>query len=206
MRSPPPISRQTQAFLASPEANGVRAISPKRCGYRVATTCSPHNFALVKKYGADAVFDYRSPTCAADIRAHTRNRLRRVIDPFGEVATTALCHEAIGRAGGAYCALEQYEETLCTRRTVRHQLVMGPAILGRGVLLPEPYGAAPDPELHEWSKGFYRGLQGLIDGGRLKPLPVRVLEPAGFETVLDGLEMLKGKQVSGSKLVVRVVD
>ncbi|SPO07540.1 related to toxD gene [Cephalotrichum gorgonifer] len=178
----------------------------KLCGYRVATTCSPHNFNLVKKYGADAVFDYRSPTCAADIKAYTRNRLRRVIDPFAEVATTSLCYEAIGRAGGTYCALEQYEESICTRQTVHHQVVMGPAILGRGVLLPEPYGAPADPELHEWSKRFYRNLQELILDGRLKPLPIKVLEPAGFDTVLAGLELLKGKQVSGTKLVVRVAN
>ncbi|CAI4215816.1 unnamed protein product [Parascedosporium putredinis] len=176
----------------------------KLCGYSVVTTCSPHNFDLVKKYGADAVFDYHSPTCAADIKAYTRNRLKRVIDPFGEAATTSLCYEAIGRAGGTYCALEQYQESLCTRQTVHHQLVMGPAILGRGVLLPEPYGIAPDPELHEWSKRFYRSLQTLIQDGTLKPLPIRVLEPAGFDTVLSGLEILKAKQVSGSKLVVPV--
>lgn len=176
----------------------------KRCGYHVVTTCSPRNFSLVKKYGADAVFDYRSCTCAADIKAYTRNKLKRVIDPFGEIATTSLCYEAIGRAGGVYCALEQYQESLCTRQTVRHQLVMGPAILGRGVLLPEPYGVKADTELHEWSKKFYQSLQTLIDEGRLKPLPIKVLEPSGFDTVLVGLELLKAKQVSGQKLIVRV--
>ena len=166
------------------------------------TTCSPHNFDLVKEYGADAVFDYHSPTCAADIKAYTKNRLKRVIDPFGEAATTSLCYEAIGRAGGTYCALEQYQESLCTRRTVKHQLVMGPAILGRGVLLPEPYGIEPDPKLHEWSKRFYRSLQKLIDSGKLKPLPIQLIRPGGFHGILAGLEILKARKVSGKKLVV----
>lgn len=176
----------------------------KLLGHHVVTTCSPHNFSLVKHYGADAVFDYRSRTCAADIRSYTKNKLRRVIDPFGEAATTSLCYEAIGRAGGIYCSLETYQQSLCTRRTVKHSLVMGPAILGRGVLLPEPYGVPPDPELHEWSKKFFRSLQVLIDDNKIKPLPMEKLQPGGFQTVIAGLEILKSKKVSGKKLVVRV--
>ncbi|KAG7284209.1 hypothetical protein NEMBOFW57_010572 [Staphylotrichum longicolle] len=176
----------------------------KLLGHHVVTTCSPHNFQLVKDYGADAVFDYRSKTCAADIRAYTKNKLRKVIDPFGEAATTSLCYEAIGRAGGIYCSLETYQQSLCTRRTVKHSLIMGPAILGRGVLLPDPYGVPPDPSLHEWSKRFFRSLQGLIDEGKIKPLPAETLQPGGFETVLSGLEILKAKKVSGRKLVVRI--
>ncbi|KAK1830683.1 putative zinc-binding dehydrogenase [Podospora conica] len=176
----------------------------KLLGHHVVTTCSPRNFSLVKQYGADAVFDYRSRTCAMDIRTYTKNKLRRVIDPFGEAATTALCFEAMGRAGGIYCSLETYQQSLCTRRTVKHSLVMGPAILGRGVLLPEPYGVPPDPELHAWSKRFFRSLQGLIDENKIKPLPMERLQPGGFETVIAGLEILKSKKVSGKKLVVRV--
>jgi NADPH:quinone reductase-like Zn-dependent oxidoreductase len=176
----------------------------KLLGHHVVTTCSPRNFQLVKDYGADAVFDYRSKTCAADIRAYTKNKLGKVIDPFGEAATTSLCYEAIGRAGGIYCSLETYQQSLCTRRTVKHSLIMGPAILGRGVLLPDPYGVTPDPDLHEWSKRFFRSLQGLIDEGKIRPLPAETLQPGGLETVLTGLEILKAKKVSGRKLVVRV--
>ncbi|KAK0614000.1 chaperonin 10-like protein [Immersiella caudata] len=178
----------------------------KLLGHHVVTTCSPHNFKLVKEYGADAVFDYRSKTCAADIKAYTKNKLRRVIDPFGEAATTSLCFEAIGRAGGIYCSLETYQQSLCNRRTVKHSLIMGPSILGRGVLLPDPYGVPPDPELHEWSKRFFVSFQKLIDENKIRPLPMEKLQPEGFETVVAGLEILKSKQVSGKKLVVRVAQ
>lgn len=169
------------------------------------TTCSPHNFDLVRDYGADVAFDYHSPTCAADIRAYTKDRLRYVIDPFGEAATISLCYEAIGRAGGIYCALEQYNESLCTRRVVKHQLIMGPSILGRGVLLPEPYGIEPDEKLHEWSKLFYRHLQQLIDEDKLKPLPIEVLQPPGFKSIISGLGRLQSRRVSGKKLVVKLL-
>ncbi|PGH16797.1 hypothetical protein AJ80_05112 [Polytolypa hystricis UAMH7299] len=173
----------------------------KICGYEILTTCSPRNFDLVKQYGADVVFDYHSPTCAADIKKYTKNALKYVIDPFGEVNTLTLCYKAIGRAGGIYCALEQYQESLCTRRTVKHHFIMGPSVSGRGVVLPEPYGVAPDPELHEWSKEFYRVVQVLVDDGSLKSLPIQRL-PGRFEGILKGLDILKNKQVSGAKLIV----
>lgn len=167
----------------------------------MVTTCSPKNFDLVKSYGADVVFDYNSPTCAKDIKSATSNALRYVLDPFGEARTLGVCHEAIGRTGGRYCSLEQYQENLCSRRTVKHELVMGGAIAGRGVELPEPYGIPPRPEIGEWAIPWYRSVQALIDTGKLKPCPVKMI-PGKFEGILEGLELMRKGHVSGTKLIV----
>ncbi|CAI7666083.1 unnamed protein product [Penicillium bialowiezense] len=177
----------------------------KLCGHRVITTCSPHNSDLVRSYGADLVFDYNSPTCAEDIRAATKNMLRFVLDPFAEAKTVRLCHAAIGRTGGRYCALEQYQESLCSRRTVKHELVMGGAISGRGVELPEPYGIPPRPEIGVWARGWYKKVQELIDDGKLKPCPMQVIT-GRFEGILEGLDLLRRGKVSGKKLVVPMID
>ncbi|KAF5007625.1 hypothetical protein FDECE_6058 [Fusarium decemcellulare] len=176
----------------------------KLCGHRVISTSSEKNIELVKSYGADAAFDYRSPTCGANIKKYTKNALRYAIDPFGEARTMSICYEAIGRAGGKYCALEQYQEALATRRTVTPLLIMGSSIAGRGLVLPEPYGSPPDPELGAWSLKFYKDLQRMIDEGRLKACPPRVLS-GGFDAVLSGLDLLQKKQVSGEKLIVPLV-
>ncbi|KAJ5928194.1 Polyketide synthase enoylreductase [Penicillium verhagenii] len=173
----------------------------KLCGYRVITTCSPRNFDLVRSYGADLVFDYNSPTCAKDVRAATKNTLRFVLDPFSEAKTLRLCHEAMGRTGGRYCALEQYDSSLCERKTIKHELVMGGAIAGKGVELPEPYGIPPRPEIGEWARPWYKCVQGLISSGKLKPVPVDIL-PGRFDGILSGLDILKNGTVSGKKLVV----
>ncbi|KAJ5145390.1 Polyketide synthase enoylreductase [Penicillium atrosanguineum] len=173
----------------------------KLCGHRVITTCSPHNFELVKSYGADLVFDYKSPTCAQEIRTATKNALRYVLDPFAESKTVRLCQDAIGRTGGRYCALEQYTEELISRKTVKHELVMGGAIAGKGVNLPEPYGIPPRPEIAVWARPWYRMLQTLIDTGKLRPCP-QVFIPGRFDGILKGLEMLKKGAVSGKKLIV----
>ncbi|KAJ6095425.1 hypothetical protein N7486_006171 [Penicillium sp. IBT 16267x] len=175
----------------------------KLCGHRVITTCSPHNFELVKSYGADLVFDYNSPTCAKDIRTATKNTLRYVLDPFAEAKTLRLCHEAMGRTGGRYCALEQYQEGLCTRKTIKHELVMGGAISGNGVDLPEPYGIPPCPEIGEWARPWYQCVQQLVTAGKLSPVPVEVI-PGRFDAILNGLDILAKGKVSGKKLVVPI--
>jgi hypothetical protein len=151
------------------------------------------------------VFDYKSPTCAEDIRAATKNTLRFVLDPFAEAKTLRLCHAAIGRTGGRYCALEQYQESLCSRKTIKHELVMGGAISGQGVELPEPYGIPPQPEIGVWAREWYKKVQELIDEGKLRPCPIQVL-PGGFEGILDGLDLLRNGKVSGKKLVVPILN
>ncbi|KAK2624904.1 hypothetical protein QTJ16_006097 [Diplocarpon rosae] len=174
-------------------------------GFHVITTCSEKNSSLVKLYGADAVFDYHDQDCARAIREYTKDRLRYVIDPFGEPGGTAMCVAALGRRGGIYCCLEQYHADLVSsRRTVKHCLIMGPAVSGRGVELPEPYGVSPDAKLESWATSFcYPGVQKLLDSGSLRPVPVRILE-GGWGAVIHGLELLEGKGVSGQKLIVLV--
>lgn len=127
--------------------------------------------------------------------------LRFVLDPFGEAKTVRLCHAAIGRTGGRYCALEQYQESLCSRKTVKHELVMGGAISGRGVELPDPYRIPPRPEIGTWARAWYKKVQELIDDGKLKPCPMQVIS-GRFEGILEGLDMLRKGTVSGKKLVV----
>ncbi|CAI7658840.1 unnamed protein product [Penicillium glandicola] len=176
----------------------------KLCGHRVITTCSPHNRDLVTSYGADLAFDYNSPTCGQDIRAATKNTLRYVLDPFAEAKTLRLCYAAIGRTGGRYCALEQYQESLCSRKTIKHELVMGGAISGQGVELPDPYGIPPRPEIGVWARSWYLEVQELIGNGKLRPCPIQTIS-GKFEGILEGLDMLRNGRVSGKKLVVPII-
>ncbi|GKZ78549.1 anucleate primary sterigmata protein B [Aspergillus niger] len=43
-------------------------------GYEVITTCSPHNFDLVKSLGATAAFDYKKPSIRDDLREAFRGK------------------------------------------------------------------------------------------------------------------------------------
>ena len=75
-------------------------------GYTPIVTCSPENNALCENYGAVACFDYRSPTCGADIRDYTANNLAFVFDTVTDASTMRMCYEAIGSSGGRYVVLE----------------------------------------------------------------------------------------------------
>ncbi len=65
--TPKPISQIVLIWVGSTSV-GCNAIQlAVAAGYEVITTCSPHNFDLVKKLGASQAFDYNKPTAVHDI-------------------------------------------------------------------------------------------------------------------------------------------
>jgi len=147
------------------------------------------------------VFDYKSPTVVEDIRKHTRKSLKFALDCISEPETMEFCYRVLGRTGGHYCALEPYPEFLHTRpRTVKPDWVLGPSALGQQIGWAPPFTREVNPELRAWGVEWYITVQKLLDQGRLKPHPIKVMT-GGFEGVKDGLELLRKKQVSGQKLV-----
>ncbi|KAJ9150918.1 NAD(P)-binding protein [Pleurostoma richardsiae] len=173
----------------------------KLAGYDVVATCSPRNSELVRSYGADRVFDYHSPGCAADIKAHTRNVLRYAVDCITSPDSTRLCYAALGRAGGRYTALDAYSEAVtATRKIVRADWVLGPELLGEDIAWPAPHGRPANPEAKAFCVEWTRTLQGLLDRGLIRPHPLRVSDK-GLKGVLDGFAEIRAKKVSGEKLV-----
>jgi len=177
----------------------------KFCGLRPLVTCSPKNFDLVKSFGAEKAWDYRSPTCAADIKAYTKNGLRHVIDCVTIDSSLLICYAAIGRGGGHYCALDPYSEHLCTRKVVTHDWICAFRMTGRACPWPAPFSSPPDPDMLIWGIPMYDRLQELLDEGKLRAHPVQITK-GGFENIIIGVDMLRKKQVSGAKLVYRVAD
>ncbi|KAF5004820.1 hypothetical protein FDECE_8697 [Fusarium decemcellulare] len=182
-------------------ATGTLAIQLlKLSGLSPITTCSPHNFDLVKSFGAEAVFDYRLDTCTDDIRKHTRNSLKYVLDCISEPETMQFCYKCIGRTGGKYTALEPFPQFLHTRPTVKPNWVLGPTLLGKRIGWGPPFERDGDPDVREFGIKWFATAQRLLDEGKLRTHPVKLME-GGFGGVLDGLEILRKKQVSGQKLV-----
>ncbi|KAI0048821.1 dehydrogenase [Auriscalpium vulgare] len=56
----------------------------KLSGLRVLVTASPHNFELLREYGADEVFDYKDPQVSQKIRAATGGKLKHAVDTISE--------------------------------------------------------------------------------------------------------------------------
>lgn len=108
-------------------------------GMQVVTTCSPHNFELVTKLGADHVLDYNSESCVKDIKKLTRNSLRYATDCVSDPETMEFCYKCIGRLGGRFTALEPPPRHIQTRpRTVTVDWVLGPTLSGKSIGWPAP--------------------------------------------------------------------
>jgi NADPH:quinone reductase-like Zn-dependent oxidoreductase len=160
----------------------------------------------VKSYGATAVFDYNSASCAQDIREHTRNSLKYVLDCISQPETMQFCYACLGRAGGKYTALEPYPNFLHTRpKTVTPDWVLGPVVLGKKLGWPEPFNKEGDGATREFAIEWFKTAQQLLDEGKLRAHPIRLMD-GGLENVAEGLELLKKKQVSGQKLIYRVAQ
>lgn len=173
----------------------------KLAGYQVVATCSARNFELVRSYGADAVFDHSSATCAADIRALTRNGMRYALDCITTPDTTRLCYTALGRSGGRYVALDPFSEAVAaTRSIVRPDWVLGPEMIGEEIAWPEPHSRKPNPAARAFCEAWTRTLQQLLDRGLIRTHP-QLVRNSGLAGALEGLEDIRAKKISGQKLI-----
>jgi NADPH:quinone reductase-like Zn-dependent oxidoreductase len=173
----------------------------KLAGFRVIATCSPRSFDLVKSFGADAVFDYASPTCAAEIKAYTRNSLRLVIDCITTPDTTRLCYEALGRSGGRYVALDPYSMAVAgTRSVVKADWVFGMDLLGEDVAWPAPHGRSADPVAIRFGILWNKTLQTLLNSGQILTHPQQVRD-TGLAGALEGIFEIRSAKGLPYKLV-----
>ncbi|EAQ88415.1 hypothetical protein CHGG_05034 [Chaetomium globosum CBS 148.51] len=178
----------------------------KLSGYRVATTCSPSNFEYVKALGADAAFDYRSPTVVDDIKAWSRDpdALTLAWDCIAIDGAAEICAAVLSRSRSShYRALLSVEDEAIT--AVNEKVDNG-ATLGYTILGEEIKKGGRDipaiPEDYEFGKKFWEVSSGLLAEGKIKPARTDVNRGGkGLEGVLVGLEELKAGKVSGVKLV-----
>lgn len=175
-----------------------------RSGYTPITTCSPHNFPLVREFGAAAAFDYRSPTCVNDIRNFTGRSLSRVLDVITDARSQIICGDVFGRGGGMYAVLElpDPESPVAKRRTIKTDFVVGLEAIGKEVALSGGYERRADDRVRATAANAFAVVQRLLDEGKVRAHPARVVSPGGFQGILEGIRILRDVGTSGEKLVV----
>ena len=188
-------------------ATGTIAIQLLRLsGMDPITTCSPHNFTLVRSRGAGAVFDYADPDTPAAIKKYTGGQLKHVLDCISDAQSVEACFGALARVGGRYVSLELVpDEMLAKRRAVRSRLVMAFEILGEAVKLPGDYGKPANSAKRELGKRFFAIFQRLLNEGKLVPHPTQRVD-GGLEGIAGGLQLLKSGNLSGKKLTAILSD
>ncbi|KAF4630755.1 hypothetical protein G7Y89_g7387 [Cudoniella acicularis] len=194
-------SRGTVLIYSGSTSVGLFAIQlAKRSGYTVVTTASPHSFDLVKKYGADSVFDYRSKTAAQDISKAFPN-ITQAFDCISKGASTEFCAQVLEKNGGKIVTL--LDQGKSKTKGVEYKFIVIFTALGEAFGWLPPIGPSfpASPSDRDALVRFYADLPSY--GDVVKPPPLRVLG-SGFDKILTGLQDLRGGKVSGQKLVVKL--
>jgi NADPH:quinone reductase-like Zn-dependent oxidoreductase len=182
-------------------ATGTLAIQfAKLSGLTVFTTSSPHNFDLVRRLGADHVFDYNSPTVGADIRAASKDSIAHVFDTISTESTVAISAEAIGTSGGKYSSLlsvDKFPRDDVTKASTIAYSGLGETFHKGGKEFPA------NKEHLEFQTKFWKLSGELLAQGKFKTHPVELRE-GGLDKILDGVDDLKQGKVSGVKLVYKM--
>lgn len=175
----------------------------KLAGYKVLTTCSPHNNDFVKSIGADAVYNYRDADCGKKINSDTSNSLKLAWDCVGADDSGAICAAALSSDGTGAKYGTILTNTL-PRKDVQSKgtfmyTIFNDAFTKGGKEFPA------SKEDFEFAKTFFGLTEKLLAEGKLKTHPEQVGED-GLKGVLQGMKDMKDGKVSGVKLVYRVRD
>lgn len=178
-------------------------------GYKVVTTCSPHNFDLVKSYGAVAAYDYHSPSALSEIKAAYPN-INRAFDGISLPESMNFCSSVVEKApdGGKVVVLLDPRKAE-TKPNVEIILIMMYTVFGLPFELLKPVGRylglarGEKPEDREALVKFYAMLPELTK--TVKAPPIQSIS-GGFEGLFEALELLRSKKVSGKKLVVNLLE
>ena len=188
-------------IYAGSTASGLFAIQmAKKAGKTVVTTASPHSFDLVKSYGADHVFDYRSPNSAAEIAKQFPN-IKVAMDCFSEGGSTAFCADILKQTGGKVVTLLPNGKS--KHGNVEYDSFLLYSAFGKEFAWLQPIGPR-FPAIPRDREAFAKFNQELPQlAAELKTPPILSLE-GGFEGIMKGLGDLRQGKVSGKKLVVKL--
>ncbi|KAH8754269.1 chaperonin 10-like protein [Hyaloscypha finlandica] len=211
LQLPLPTSPATQKayvlIYGGSTATGALAIQyAKLSGLTVVTTCSSRNFEYVKSLGADAAFDYNSPSCSKDIQAWSNDSIHHALDCISEGNSPAITIPAMSTSGGIYSTLLPVPESdvrkINPNVELKHTLAY--TVVGEFFKFgPQEFPAKPQD--FEFGKMFWEMSKELFEQGKLKVHRISLDKYGkGFEGVLKGMNAMRKGEVSGEKLVFTV--
>ncbi|KAF2681811.1 GroES-like protein [Lentithecium fluviatile CBS 122367] len=192
---PLPPAEQGKKILiwGGSSAMGSLSISyAKAAGYTVISTCSPHNFELLKSLGADHIFDHSDPATVDSIR--NLFPINYWFDTISLPPTLTTIFKILAPSEG--------EVTKADILLLLPPTMPGMPQLPDGVTVRMHRFSTHAPENVDWNKWFL-GRGGFIEKG-IKSGVIRGVPPeriGGLEKVAEGIERV-AKGVSGQKLVV----
>jgi len=199
--SPPtsPIKDKTPLLIyGGTTGTGLFAIQfAKLSGYEVVVTCSPKNFDLVKKYGADAAFDYSdADKCAKEVKDYTKGNLKYAFDCIAAGSSSKICADSLSSSGGEYSSLLPVSDF--PRKDVNNRSTLAYTIENEAFNFAG-HDIPASKEDFEEGKKFWELTTQLMQDGKIKVPPMQ--KGNSLNSVFDGLDQLRQGKVSGQKLV-----
>lgn len=157
-------------------------------GHKVVSIASKHNVDKVKSLGADAVFDYKSPTVTEDIIAALEGtKYAGVCDCIGTPDAAEAWAKIYNKLGGRYGSVMPGAQGM-------PEGIQGESIFAPSVAYADKYiGDAV------WAKW----VPAALESGALKAMPGPKVIKGGLEAVQQGLDEQR-KGVSFAKIVVEI--
>lgn len=176
-------------------ATGTLAIQyAKLVGCEVYATASSHNFELLRKLGADHVFDYKETDVGAKIREASNDKIKLIFDCIAEGNSFDIGAAAMSSSGGHLSALVAPPKDF-PRKDIKATLTLAYTALGEHFSDDFPANQTD----YEFSVKFWKITEGLLNEGIIKPHPAEVRK--GLGGVIQGMQDMKEGKVSGVKLV-----
>ncbi|GJC85353.1 protein TOXD [Colletotrichum liriopes] len=196
-----PKSEKRVIFIyAGSTSVGLFAIQlAKLAGYTVVTTASPHSYDLVKRYGADHVYNYKSENWVQEVTSNFPD-ITLALDCFSEGGSGPSTAQVLkGKGGKIVTLLDQGESKV---PGVKYDMIMLYTVFGKEFAWLQPMGPKfpVDMEHRNALARFYSILPQLTDA--IKPPPIQTVN-GGIDIILEKLDLLRQGKVSGSKLVVK---
>ncbi|KAI0424001.1 putative alcohol dehydrogenase [Xylaria sp. FL1042] len=182
----------------------------KLSGYLPIAVTSPQSTALAVEYGVSSTCSYTSPKCAESARALAGVPIRHALDCITSAESVATCFAALARTGGRYACIESLQDSWRTRRAVRVKEVMGYEALGRDFLVGSKaegvtYTRSASSTLAALYARWGTEMQQLLDAGSVKHHPILQID-GRWDGIINGLMMLRGGEVRGQKLVIKIAE
>ncbi|KAL7420011.1 hypothetical protein Q5752_004975 [Cryptotrichosporon argae] len=207
-KKPFPPAKEDEWLLVYGGSTGVGLYAlqlAKLQGYKVVTTCSPHNFELVKSYGADAAVDYRAPNAAAQIKEATAGTVRLGLDCISEGDSFKISADAFGDNGGQLNTLLPPPQDR-PRKDVDLVMTLAYTLQGKAF----DFGPRDGNKMHFDGSASDRAFHVELckhtpeyfakHGLRAPPVKIR----GGLEDIPAGFEEMKAGKVSGTRLVYKI--
>lgn len=135
------------------------------------------------------------------IKNHTKGRLHHALDCITDQLSVACCYASIRRTDGRYASIETCP---ANREAIEAEFVMSLEGTGNEVKLGGEYGRPASVEKYDLTVKLLLQFQVLLDKGKLRAHPIKIIG-RGFDSILEGLTLLKTGSVSGEKLVVTLL-